>query len=1025
MRKWVCAGIFGLILSCSVYVSATETTADEKFSDGLRQEYAPVLSEKPVIDGKIDDNAWKSAEPVDMFILNTPIFALAAKQTKVLLGRDNENLYIAFECLDPDTAKIKKDKAFNEASMEDTLFQNDCIELLLMPDPNVALWYHMAIDADGQYWARTERPLKPEEKISGGDLVEFKPFSGKIQYGVAIGKDSWTVEIAIPFQDLGIKTEDLAKQTWRINLCREEKALAENSSWNRTVAFKSPDRFGKLVFSPDAGTQNEKVIFRTSAENCLAAKKLEKEAKIAAKKERKYNLKYAYSFGSSEAPLKQGYERVTPSSAYSAEDGYGWEENVSGLQARYKKWDGSADCKNMYNEELTASYIEGNASADPEKIEHSFRVDLPNGEYKVHMVMGDPAEVNVLKRRLFEVFANDQLIFPVEVSRLIFAQPFFHVKVTDGSLRLKFVGKKKIQLNLSPEVLDISDDEMKTYVPGWVANSVVVYPAAERKAAESQIGLDEQDFNRLPADKMAREFVPPADPVLTDVSSQEKERGYILFTRDVSLPIRPSSAPKRSEIPDTVNVLAAPGETAAVSMGVYPLRDVDKFEISAGDLKGSGGVLKASSLEFGLLRIIPIGTIEKYQMMPMFVEPLQYVDTDLNEKETRQIWITVKVPKGLNPGIYTGSISSRVAGGKENTLALQVEVLPFDLPESKKRFGVYFLPASWGSTAVHASQDLAGMRDYGLNSMVFLAGWVRQFDKMKSGLLLAKRFGFTGPVVLYYCMDQTERTSLAEKERTELKKMLSELRDYSKQNNLPEPIFTSWDELTKAWMRELANDTFKTAKAVGGIRTYATCTPSTIQSVSQYVDISCMIDAPDFRKFRVSDEDRKKGKELWTYSNDLVSINVNWGATRFIYGWFMWSAGIDGNAPWEYQCFEKNPYNWLNGFQYMFCAPRSVGGYMPVPTMNYEMMRIGINDSRYIQLLSDLIRKGKQSSDPKVVAIAQEEEAKLDKIADSVQGSPSYYDSHGYWKEEIYAKLRTRVVEGIIKLQKAGVKMPE
>ena len=98
---------------------------------------------------------------------------------------------------------------------------------------------------------------------------------------------------------------------------------------------------------------------------------------------------------------------------------------------------------------------------------------------------------------------------------------------------------------------------------------------------------------------------------------------------------------------------------------------------------------------------------------------------------------------------------------------------------------------------------------------------------------------------------------------------------------------------------------------------------------------------------------------------------------------------------------------------------------MPVPTMNYEMMRIGINDSRYIQLLSDLIRKGKQSSDPKVVAIAQEEEAKLNKIADSVQGSPSYYDSHGYWKEEIYAKLRTRVVEGIIKLQKAGVKMPE
>ena len=57
----------------------------------------------PVIDGKIDDEVWSNAKPVDDFLQFEPYNLVPASvKTEVRVLYDNNNIYIAFENFDPD-----------------------------------------------------------------------------------------------------------------------------------------------------------------------------------------------------------------------------------------------------------------------------------------------------------------------------------------------------------------------------------------------------------------------------------------------------------------------------------------------------------------------------------------------------------------------------------------------------------------------------------------------------------------------------------------------------------------------------------------------------------------------------------------------------------------------------------------------------------------------------------------------------------------------------------------------------------
>src|SRR5262245_36274391 len=60
-----------------------------------------VLSERPVIDGRLDDPAWREATVLEGFVETWPgDNAAAPRETKVWIGLDAERLYVAVDARD-------------------------------------------------------------------------------------------------------------------------------------------------------------------------------------------------------------------------------------------------------------------------------------------------------------------------------------------------------------------------------------------------------------------------------------------------------------------------------------------------------------------------------------------------------------------------------------------------------------------------------------------------------------------------------------------------------------------------------------------------------------------------------------------------------------------------------------------------------------------------------------------------------------------------------------------------------------
>ena len=95
---------------------------------------------------------------------------------------------------------------------------------------------------------------------------------------------------------------------------------------------------------------------------------------------------------------------------------------------------------------------------------------------------------------------------------------------------------------------------------------------------------------------------------------------------------------------------------------------------------------------------------------------------------------------------------------------------------------------------------------------------------------------------------------------------------------------------------------------------------------------------------------------------------------RFLTGFLFFKSGAEGCASWIYQAGKKDPYNDFDGSDYreakdaMIVYPSPKG---PVPTLQWEGIREGSDDYRYLYTLGELIEKAKDSPDSEKKSRAQ------------------------------------------------------
>lgn len=144
-------------------------------------------SEPPVIDGRLDDAVWKSAEPLSGFRTFIPDFSKdLSEKTTVYMTYDAENLYFAFRCHDRSLDKIKATMA-----SRDTIFSDDfvCINLDSFNDRQALYAFYvnpLGIQGDSRFASSQEDFSVDFVWTSAGRLTD----------------DGYAVEMKIPFKSI-------------------------------------------------------------------------------------------------------------------------------------------------------------------------------------------------------------------------------------------------------------------------------------------------------------------------------------------------------------------------------------------------------------------------------------------------------------------------------------------------------------------------------------------------------------------------------------------------------------------------------------------------------------------------------------------------------------------------------------------------------------------------------------------------------------------------------------------------------
>lgn len=195
----------------------------------------------PVLDGSSDDPCWSQTVALSGFIgIGSTLPAQA--DTIVRLCYDQTNLYAFFECDEPILNVAQQRRHEFRAAVTDRdgdVYSDDAVIMLLQAGGGKPV-YDFTANALGTVMdAVCEESNIWETRDTGWQ-------SGATARGT-IGDDIWTLEMAIPWADLGGAPQ--VGDAWQAIIGRLSKARRETTSWNLSNrGFHDPVRMGLLVF---------------------------------------------------------------------------------------------------------------------------------------------------------------------------------------------------------------------------------------------------------------------------------------------------------------------------------------------------------------------------------------------------------------------------------------------------------------------------------------------------------------------------------------------------------------------------------------------------------------------------------------------------------------------------------------------------------------------------------------------------------------------------------------------------------
>ena len=185
---------------------------------GPNSELAAVrLATPPTIDGQLDDAAWENAALVEGFVQIRPIHGEPSPvMTTVLLGYDDEALYVGFRCQDDDTDRIAASITSRDGDFDD--------------DDTVLVMLDTFHDGDSAYYFGTNSlGTQFDGTLANNGRTVDDRWDAAWQNASSTMESGWSAEFRIPFGVLRYASGEGA--IWGVNFQRILPRRLETSVW--------------------------------------------------------------------------------------------------------------------------------------------------------------------------------------------------------------------------------------------------------------------------------------------------------------------------------------------------------------------------------------------------------------------------------------------------------------------------------------------------------------------------------------------------------------------------------------------------------------------------------------------------------------------------------------------------------------------------------------------------------------------------------------------------------------------------
>lgn len=869
------------------------------------------------------DKHWAQIPESANFIIADSLWVPAMVKTTLQVVHDDNALYFRAVLAEPDMDNLQEREKFD-------IWKNDTFEMMLQPPDGLKenFWYHLAISCAAQkYWAR-EREITemPGHYESEGIPAE------KLPVRVALRADHWEVRATIPRSELPNVTD--WNGSWRINFGRGRRVPYGFSCWNKTKAFQDYRQFGILLFgNPDRAIAAEK-----SYAEALDRFQNQKAGLIAQFRTPCREWKYAFGAASNYRPLNQAYQETS---------GYGW------LEAGIKE--GSfADIRGQLPErmrnhsmgDLLDHYAFADTANTGERVIHNFRVDLPNGQYRVHVIAGLIHHERIPHLRSFLIRAQNQPVIEFHVGNLIFNRHTFPVEVQDRKLILTFDAPRKHQDRPETAAYAAGDRE-KFFIPGWLLNAIVIYPVSERRLSEQQLAIDTLALTRLQPEELVhyREII-TQDPEPEVFPESDVARGFTLFSRPLGERLYPGSRPQPTESRQSLHGRAVPGEPLNLPFGFLPHRDLEWVQIQISGLDWLT-VAEAHAVAWPL-------QAGDYAMEPWFLDEYRFSNKDMYRGSNRFLWLQGKVPQSTLPGRYQVFLSVQPNGEGTSRIPLEIEVLPIGLQKNDFVFGGYN-PAGYGRPG-RSYEDLLAQAcaryDLHLNTIYVHPEQEESWQQFEQRLQIYQDAGCKGPFIVYvYLPLEKVDTPLRQKKIDRIPDWAVDLQLQAAERlvkrmqkpGCPRLLYTAMDEAhckgEPYWSEQirllsLIRSRFPKLGITGSE------SERSFRRSAAAMDFPMLFEVADFNSLELL-----PGQTLWCYPNQAMLEPADINAGRFCTGWLPAQTPLKAVMPW--MLFHAHHESGLRGDPWLLLLHRGVGGYRYVPRLTTIMAQIGMWDLYY------------------------------------------------------------------------------